>query len=301
MTRMQLVKLGALGILLLLSVQFGCALQSMLSPSALPAIYELTPKVKTVEVRVPVLTERVVREYVRVEDRDAVDSLMDENSRLKVRVNQLTIALAQATSTGGGIPQWTFTGSASCPTNPATVRFKDYRLAFESTADRATYTLSQRFSVLHTTGKNTRGVTTSLVQLYEIGPENQRQLIPIAESTTLVTSPTPEGWYVKPTFQAGWGMQYQFADRTSHRAAVFALPWLKHGKTRATEDTQWAFFTPAVIAGDATVPSLGILPVSFNLGAVPRMPFTNVWLSPYLGTTDRQTLSRTGFFVSVTF
>jgi len=298
MSRTLLVKLGALGILLFLTFQVGYAIRAMFYPSDLPAIYELTPKVKTVEIRVPVLTERVLREYIRVEDREAVDALMDENSRLKVRVNQLSIALAQATSSGGGIPKWTFSSSTACD---ATVRFKDYRLTFESTADRASYTLSQRFSLLHTTGKNSRGITTNLFQLYELGPDNQRQLIPITESTTFVTSPTPEGWYVKPTFQAGWGIQYQFSDRTKQRVAVFALPWLKHGKTRSTEDTRWSFLTPALIAGTDSQPSFGVLPVSFNLGTIPRTPFTNVWLSPYLGTTDRQTLSRGGVFVSVTF
>jgi hypothetical protein len=298
MTRLQLVKIGALGILLLLAIQLGYVIHGMLSPSELPAIYELTPTVKTVEIRVPVLTERVLREYIRVEDREAVDALMDENSRLKVRVNQLSIALAQATSYGGGIPKWTFSSGTACD---ATVRFKDYRLTFESTADRASYTLSQRFSLLHTTGKNSRGITTNLFQLYELGPDNQRQLIPITESTTFVTSPTPEGWYVKPTLQAGWGVQYQFSDRTTTRAAVFALPWLKHGKTRSTEDTRWAFLTPALIAANTTEPTFGVLPVSFNLGTVPRVPFTNVWVSPFFGTTNRQTLSQSGLFLSVTF
>ena len=61
-----------------------------------------------------------------------------------------------------------------------------------------------------------------------------------------------------------------------------------------THVTAFAFATPAVVVGK-TVRDIGVLPVSVNLGNLPRQPFTNLWVSPFVSKT------RVGVTLTATF
>lgn len=260
------------------------------------------PNITTVAVPAPIFSERVIKTYVKEEDRAAVEALKKENERLKVDVATLSIALAQYRSQGGGA---IIVGDMSTlpPSGLPEFSFTDWRLAFQGKGTSASYTLSQQFKIYNTVGKNRDGISTNLIRLYELGPKKEQLPIQTVETLTLVAPTSIEGWYAKMSVQGGWAGIAPVAtsgSTSSVGTGVIAVPWLKYGKTRAVEDTRWAFFTPAV-AITKTERALGILPMSFNLGTIPRQPLSDIWLSPFVGTTNGASVNRAGFVLSVTF
>lgn len=292
-----LTGLVCLSAITLLTCLWGLFGDQILPPAV---IARPAPNVTTITVPEPLFSERVIKTYIKQEDTAAVEALKKENAKLKVDVESLSIALAQYRSQGSGV---IILGDVSTGLGLPAFSFKDWRLAFRGEGTSASYTLTQQFKVYNTIGKNRDGVTTNLIRLYEVGPNNQQFPIQTMETTTLVQPPPKEGWYTKLSVQGGWaGISPMTAatPQTPTGTGVVALPWLKHGATRATEDTRWAFFTPA-LAISKTERTLGVLPVSFNLGTVKHQPFSNVWVSPFVGTTNRATINRAGFVLSVTF
>ena len=251
------------------------------------------PHVTTIRVPVPVITEKVVTKYLKVEDHAAAAALLAENDKLKVKVDQLSVSLADAQSKGQGTSTTTTTPPTDTTPAVTTVTFKDWRLNFTSTNDKVDYTLTQKFSIVNTVGRNKQNVPTNLVRLYEIGPKNERVSIPITETTTVAATPNLPHIYTKLTVQGGVG--YANGQRV-----MILTPWLKRGRSTATEDTRWAFATPT-IALSSTEQAVGVAPVSFNLGSLPRQPLTNLWVSPYVGTTTGLTANQKGVIISVTF
>ena len=290
--------LRLLSVLLLLTFAFGAGRWSKSDsfPFALSVSYP-AGRVTTIKVPVPVLTASVVKEYVKVEDRTAVNQLLAENRHLKVQVEQLSITTASGTSTSTGTATVT-------PIIPATIVppvdlvFKDWRLNFRSHDSQVTYTLSQSFAVINTIGKNNKGVETNLVRLYEVGPGNLRTLIPTVETTTIAADVTANRWYVKPTIQAGVGVTQGLQGATQQTVGVLAVPLFKRGRTHATEDTRYAILTPALTLS-AKERTIGILPISYNLGTLPRQPFTDLWISPFIGKSG--TAYRAGIVGTATF
>lgn len=251
------------------------------------------PGVTTIQVPVPVLTEKTVTKYVGVEDRNEMLALLAENDKLKIKVDQLSVSLAAARSMGQGTS--TTTVIPATPTAPQETRvaFKDWRLDFLSVNNNVTYTLTQKFAVVNSVGRDKHNVPTNLIRLYEIGPKNERVAIPVTTTTTVAATGNAPHLYTRLTLQGGVG----YTDRQQ----VFVLtPWLKYGRSTALEDTRWAFLTPAVALSSAQQ-SLGLAPVSFNIGSIPRQPLTNLWLSPYLGTTTGTGINQRGVVLSVTF
>lgn len=293
--------LFGLNLLLLLVSILGAFQPDVLTP---PVISSPVPGVTTIRIPEPFITEKRVIVYFPVEDRASIRALLDENKQLKLKVQELNVARAEWESKGGGQISWT-TGFDSSLTETPAFKFKDWRLTFEGVGNRATYTLSQKFTIINTTSRDKHNVTTNLFRLYEIGPDNERLPIPVTETKTVVTTPPNEGWYVKPTMQGGWSAVITIptvptAAATTYTAGVIAVPWLKHGTTRAVEDTRWSFFTPTVTF-TKTERTIGVMPVSFNLGTLPRQPFSDIWISPYVGFSNSPNLSRTGFVFTVTF
>lgn len=264
-----------------------------------PPVVQPAPGVITIQVPHPVLTERVVTKYVPVEDRSQVIALLNENADLKISVEQLSVSLAKSTSQGQGLLNVPAT-RADAPDLPA-FTFRDWRLAFTGQGTSASYTLTQQFSVVNSVGTNHHGVPTQLIRVYEIGPNQERWPVPVTETVTVAATPATEGWYVKPTMQAGFSFLVPVANPgTALRQAggVIAVPWLKYGTTRSVEDTRWAFLTPSLTASGNTS-TVGLLPVSFNLGSLPRQPFSDIWVSPFIGGSPA-TL-RAGITLTVTF
>lgn len=276
-----------------------CAAPNRVLP--LPAISTPAPGVTTVQVPVPVLTERVVTQYLqRPEDRDAIAALMQDNSKLSVQVDELSVSLAESESHGGGhldspapVVQETLV--------PRSVFFKDWRLSFTSDGEQASYTLRQKFTIVNSVGTNKKGVPTQIIRLYEIDGRNQRIAIPTVDTTTIVASPNDSAWFLTPEIQAGIAGVITPATTTRRTTSgIVAISFLRRGTSRALQDTRWALLSPAVTFGE-TERTVGILPFSFNMGTIPHQPFTNLWVSPYLGTTMPRTINRIGMSLTATF
>lgn len=291
------------GLVLLSTITLLSCLWGLFSDSILPpaVIARPAPTITTITVPEPIFSERVINTFTKVEDRTAIKKLEDENKKLKVEVSSLLIALAQYKSQGSGT---IIVGDLSTlpPQGLPEFSFTDWRLVFRGKGTTASYTLSQQFKVYNTIGKNRDGVPTNIIHLYEIGPQKEQLPIQTVETLTLVEPSPSEGWYTKPTVQAGWASiaPTTTTSITPTASGIVAIPWLKHGKTRTTEDTRWAFFTPT-FAVSKTERTIGVMPVSFNLGTLPHQPFSNVWVSPFIGSTNGAQVNRGGFVLSVTF
>lgn len=285
----------AMAVIMALLLVFAFAIGYVGRPSITDTVVVTTPApgVTTIQVPKPVITESIVNKYIKVEDRTASNALLAENDKLNIKVRELNATIAELRSKGNG------TGISECVpatnTTPAEVRvsFKDWRLDFSSVNNAVNYSLTQKFSIISTTGRNRDNVPTHLVRAYEIGPNNERFPLTTVETTTLAAAPNVPRLYSKFTVQGGVG--YANGQR------VFVMtPWLKYGRSTATEDTRWAFLTPAVSLS-ANSQALGVAPLSFNLGSLPRQPFTNIWVSPFIGTTSGTNIEQKGVAISVTF
>jgi len=294
------------------------------------------PNVTTIQVPVEELTPGAVEEYVAPANAQYVDTLLAENKNLEVLVTELSMSLAIATSQGGGpavvtpsemlpqepvagyIPIGTFAslvvppwisleapveapGPLLTPPVQSRVAFTDFRLNFQSEGTDARYTLSQKFLILNTIGRNEKNVPTNLIRLFEIGPGETRTPIPVTETTTIAAAATPPHWYIKFGVQGGVG-RIAGPSGASSLTVFVGTPWLKRGNNRSTENTRWAIATPVVAHNNAET-SFGVLPVSLNLGTIMRgkHPLTNLWISPYIGTTSGTSINRIGGLFSVTF
>lgn len=274
----------------------GTTIYRKFHPEPPTIIRTITPAVRTIEVPVEKIVTNTVTEYVRIEDRAMVNTLLEENARLHADVARLTIAYGERISNGTVTP--VLPNVPATPDAPAPpIRYADWRLSFTIT-DSATidYTLTQKFALAVTSGVTRENVPVSLASLYEIGPGETRTEIPITETTYIVANKPTTRWYRKLTLQGGVLVQ----DDTL--VAIAAGPWLKRGRTTAPADTRWAIATPAVTF-NTTSRSIGLLPVSFNLGTVPKLRsvITDIWVSPYIGTNNLQSVTHRGVVFTVTF
>lgn len=257
-------------------------------------ITHVSPTSTTIEVPVEKIVTKTVTQYVRTEDRAMVNTLLAQNDALRAEVSRLTIAYASSTSTGTA----TRVSVASPDDRSDTpsedtfpIEYQDWRLTATATSrDTLSYTLSQRFALAVTTGVRDDNTPITTAALYEIGPGELRTALPITNTQFIVASEPRRHFYRHLTLQGGIGkLSYPWEG-------VVALPWFKRGNTRAAEDTQWAFLTPAVSFTRNTA-TLTVLPVSANLGQLPgvRALVKDLWLSPML------TRSRRGVAFTVTF
>lgn len=233
-----------------------------------------------------------------VTDKTEVSRLLAENKVLHQSVTQLneTIATYHATNSGPVVvvPSNTVTTLPPNTTTPTVTRFKDWRLEFVSNGQQATYQLTQRFEVLSTTAKDAAGLPVTATKLFEIGPQEERVPITDAKTTSIIIVPA-DHLYVHLNIQAG------VAVTNDVNGAVIGAQWLKRGKTHAPADTRYAFATPVLFVASG-VTEAGILPVSINVGTLPHQPFTNIWLSPYVGISiNTRSVSRVGIAFSATF
>lgn len=247
-----------------------------------------------------------VIKYINVEDREAVQSVMDENKKLKREIQQLTVSLAAATSTGSGsvlvIP------NAQFPQKP-TYTFKDWRLSFTADGEKAHYTLSQKFVVVSGVGKTKNNVPINTIRLFEVGAEGQRIPLQTVETTTIAVGPLSRHWYMKPSVQVG-GVYSSVPISANPNpmtttkmgwSGAIAMAWLKSGTTTATEDTRYAYLVPVVVM-NAKETTIGMFPISINLGNLKHVPLlTNVWFSPYVGWNVKITKARAGVAITATF
>lgn len=270
-------------------------------------ITRVDEKTVTVEVPKETLVTRDVIKYV--EDKENVRKLMEENKRLKLQVQQLSETIAKHESSGKGVvaqvPPSTVPEPlrpATQPSTPSVTEFKDWRLHFVTDGKEANYTLSQKFEVISTTGRGKDGKPISLVQMFEIGPGDTRTVLENVQSVSVFATPDRPEWHVGLTVQAGVGLLASPDDLKAKKpAAIVGVQWLKRGTTEAAEDSSLSLLS-IVAALDGDTAEFGVLPVSVNLGRIPKQPFKDLWLSPYVG-YDLQTkrIGRIGFAATASF
>lgn len=265
-----------------------------------PRIIQLDPITTVIELPVEKLTMKTVTEYVRTEDRAAVNQLLEDNAGLNSTVEQLTLSLAEATSRGSGPVTITTPVNTETPTTvegpqlpqlPQLLTFKDWRLDFQSDGKIANYVLSQKFSILNTVGRNKDNTPVNIVRLFEIGEHGERLPIPTTETTTIAVMPEQPHFYRKIRLQAGVSVLPRWeniAGTTKHDTAfALAIPWLNRGITTAAENTRYTYLTP-VTTFTSREYTIGVAPITFNLGTLKYSPVTDVWVAPYLGLSPRE-------------
>lgn len=183
---------------------------------------------------------------------------------------------------------------------PATgnVTFGDWRLSFEAADGQASYTLRQRIEALAAIGKTPDGAFVADVTLFEVGPAGERWPLADPVTTVVAASPASERWRVSAALQAGIGASLLLPRVDVAAFGLAGVQWLKRGVSTAAEDCSLAILTPAIVADDGGV-APAILPVSLNLGRLPRQPFRDLWLSPMVAASRSGV--RAGFVVTATF
>lgn len=282
-----------------------------------PRVVQLDPITTVIEVPVEKLTTKTVTKYVRTQDRAAVEQLLADNDELKASVEQLTLSLAAAVSEGRGTATVTTPTDPADPTSPPTpvtiplsVDFKDWRLQFHSDGTQGTYTLSQKFSIVNSMGRNDKNDPVNIVRLFEIGEHGERIPVPTTETTTISILPDQPKFYVRPSLQAGVAVLPEWSSITTGTttggtttypvSAVIAVPWWKRGTTRSVETTRYAYFTPTITFTNQQF-SIGLLPVSVNIATLRYVPFTDIWAAPYLGISSQRAAKKFGLVFTTTF
>lgn len=263
-----------------------------------PVSIEVTvtsPRSTTVTVNVPVLTEKTITKVVKElqtppEVVKKMQELLAENATLNVQVSALTDTVAELKTKGGGI----------VIVNPdKSVDFKDFRLNFHTDGKSANYTLTQKFRIIQTMGKNADGKPVALATGAEVTPTG---LVPFTnvETVLIAAVPSPKRWFFSPTLQAGLGITKSVSLKDA-KGAIVGVQLFKRGTSKAAEDSTLSVVTPVLfIAEGVTEP--GILPVSFNLGSLKGNPLKDVWASPFVGVSPLTwSVSRVGFTISASF
>jgi hypothetical protein len=250
-----------------------------------------TPRVQIVTELGPARTVLVdrptlqTRDVVRVvPDRVEVARLMADATAATQQISTLVETLATLKANGAGeiryvdrlVPGETITRREA--------RFSDWRLTFMSNEQTASYTLSQRFEVLSIVGKTSAGRPTATTRLFEIGPGEARTALTDVQTTTVAATPDAPRWHFRANLAAGVGYAGGLAGMQP--GAVVGLRWLSYGTSRAAEDGRWAVASP-VLWLDTTGQQVGVLPVSVNLGQIPRQPFRDLWLGGFIGITPQ--------------
>jgi len=232
-----------------------------------------------VQVDKPSIQYKDVIKYVKDEKEVAV--FMAEIAALKIKLSQFTESTGTSTTSGTGtitpttpvVPSGNGVAQA-----PAPFTFSDWRLNLESKDGKAaTYSLSQQFEVLTTSGVAADGHKTASVKLFEIGPGETRTPIPV-QTTVVTTAPPSQHLSVGLTISGGFGL-----TSGAGRAIIAGIPWLKRQSTPAPKDQTLAFLTPVMMVGAVPgqrVLDVGILPISWNFGSLKGNPLSNIWLSP---------------------
>lgn len=276
-------------------------------------VVQTTPTTKTITVPTATLTPKTITNTVYVQDKASANALLAENTTLKIQMQQLNETVATLQASGSGtektIPVTDIPKAlvpAGTTATSTVIEFQDWRLHFIQNGTNATYDLTQKFEIESTNGKNAQGVPTNLFKVYELGAKGEK--LPLTDVTTVTIAATPNlpHWYVKPTLQAGVGVATNLkgvAGIPKTQAFLIGVQWLQHGSTTAPADTKWALLSPVYVHTSGTNGEVGILPISLNLAAIPHLPVTNVWVSPYVGVSLGQTVLtyRVGGFVSFLF
>ena len=281
-------RLAQLLIVLLVGLGSGAALLNHFSPRVVT--YPTIENVKTVVVEKPVLTERTVTKIITdPKERVLIEQLIKENEALNLQVLELTTTIAHLRSRGGTEKDGVITPEPEVPGEEAKFTYKDYQLEATYNSRLFDYTLNQKFIIQTSTARSKDGVLSSRVNLFQDTPEG---LINVPTKTTAIFADERVSRFrVSPRVQAGVSI-----NEKNEKSGVVALQWLKRGKSTAPEDIRFSLASPVfMVTGDKTW-SAGILPISFNLGSLPKQPFTNLWISPSVDIHKKLGVSITATF-----
>jgi hypothetical protein len=283
----------------------GVWLHSHFGPVAMQVV-QTTPTVQTVYVDRPTIDTKVVNQVVKDPKEQAIiKELLSENRALKVTVTTLTDTVAELKQTGGTTNGGVITpvpvdtaATEPLPAHPL-FNFKDWQLSATYNDIQFSYTLDQKFHIISTTGREVDGRKVSIVQLFQEGPNGERLAIP-ATTTAIQSDLTTNHWMFNPRIQGGLALT--FMDKVNEAGGIVGLQWLKYGKGSSAEDVSLSLLTPTVFLSKS-IRELGVMPISYNLGQLPHQPFTNLWVSPYIGVVDSGgvDISRVGVVLSATF
>jgi hypothetical protein len=279
---------------LVLAVFLGIAIHRYFVPVVHTTTTQVTHDIQTVTVDKPILTEKTLTKILSdPKDQALIKQLLAENAALKVNVTQLTQTLGTLNQSGSG-PILVELPPADKPNDPIQYHFKDWHLDFRTDTKTATYELSQRFEALTTTGRNKAGLPVSTVKLYELGANQERIPVTGLQTIGIFADETTPHWLLHLNVQGGIAAT---RDKTGAFApgGVIVLQWLKHGRTKSAEDITFAVLSPTVFM-DKNTQDIGLLPFSFNLGRIPKQPFTNLWLSPFISKSQRLGVTLTATF-----
>lgn len=279
------IKAVRTAIYVVLAAGVGAHLYGYLAPPK--TVERVVDNVKTVYVDRPVLTEKIITNIIAdPADKRAIRELLAQNELLKLNVTGLTQVIAELKATGGG-PGTVVTD----PTGVLAFSFHDFRVDFAVTGLQQTptmnYELHQKFKVFVTSGRGKDGKPLNLASVSEVTPSG---LVPLTiEVTNVFADQTSNHWLISGRIQAGFGVLFPAVDK----GGVIAFQWLKRGRSESAEDVGFAVLSPAVFVGKTV--GYGVLPVSVNLGRLPRQPFRDVWVSPFFSRT------RAGVVLTATF
>lgn len=272
---------------------------------------------KTQVIFVPKIIYRDIDRYLPPKSRGPAKEALDSAKKNGTNVDQLGVGNAESTSVGEGtvtITTLPLTGSTPLVVQPFT--FTDgWRLKLTSDGIvnpstktvKGTYELTQRFVITNTVGRDRNNLLTSDIKLFELDQHDTPREIDMTSSYTIATKASdtrPRAkFYVKPTLQGGVAVlpgstQTPTGDTSS--AFTVAIPWWKRGTARAVETTRYAYLTPTATLNNADI-TVGMTPVSFNIGTVQHLPVTDMWASPYLGISLKTNQKKFGVVFSTTF
>lgn len=241
-----------------------------------------------VTVEKPVLDAGVASRYLQ--DRAEAARLVRDLEAARAQVTVLTETVARLSVNGGGpVTPKPGQGAVAIPD----FAFGDSRLDFAVAGGQATYTIHPTIEALAAVGKNGDGKLTAAVRLFDVGPDGTRTELTDAKTTVVAATPSAHRWRLGLAVQAGVGLTGNLmgADRPG---LVAGVQWLRRGSSPAAEDSTLSIGTLGVYAGDGVLEP-ALLPVSINLGQIPRQPFRDLWLSPIL------TPHRLGVALTATF
>jgi len=254
-------------------------------------ITRINDVITTVEVPVDRITTKTVTRYVKdPADQKALIAAVKEIESLKAEVNQLLLAQATNTSTGGGIvtvPTPTTVVPVDNPPVSTDFDYTDWRLSFSRRDNVAKYTLTQRFSVTAALGETSeKGTPVATVQVFELDKDGNRMNPMTVDKVTLITAaPKPPKWHLAPRVMGGVGV---IPERNNNKISgellvVGTLPLFRRGPSPDTAN--FAFLGPSVTYSKQDV-YFGVVPVAVNIGRLAPGPLVDFWGGVFVGKSN---------------
>lgn len=280
-------------------------------------VIHVDPVTKVVFIPRQVIAYRDIVKYIPKEDQGIVKRALDSAKNNGTNVDQINVGRVDSSTFGEGTITVTTTNlGTSTPFAFTPFEFTDgwrLRMKSDGVVDpvthtvKGTYELKQQFVITNTIGRDRNNLLTSEIKLFELDPQGKQRELDTTSSYTVATKTSDQRprakFYVKPTLQGGVAVLPSVASTAeggTTSAFSVGIPWWKRGTARAVETTRYAYLTPTATLNNADI-TVGITPVSFNIGTVKHLPVTDLWASPYVGVSLNTNQKKFGVVFSTTF